>query len=87
MPASMSKLPGRFAVIGMIVGFSLMAASWYVNKHNAFHLPTVEQAEKMGGFSEPLSARLFDDSIFVFCPGSFLFFFTMDISDASNYIM
>jgi hypothetical protein len=29
-----------------------MAASWYVYKFNPFHLPTVESAEKMGGFSE-----------------------------------
>jgi len=64
-----------------------MAASWYVYKFNPFHLPTVEQAAKMGSFSEPLLSRLFDDLTFVLCPASFLFFFTMDMGDAANYIM
>jgi hypothetical protein len=83
MPVA-SRLPRRLAVIGIIVGFGFMAASWYVYKYNPFHLPTVEQAEKMGSFSEPVLSRLFDDLTFVFCPGSFLFFFTMDTSDTTN---
>jgi uncharacterized membrane protein len=84
MPLTAS-LPRRLAVIGIIVGFGFMAASWYVYKYNPFHLPTEQQAEKMGNFSEPPLSSLFDDLTFVFCPGSFLFFFTMDMSDATNY--
>ena len=81
------KLPRRLAIIGIIVGFAFMAASCYVDKYNPFHLPTSEQAEKMGGFSEPLPLRLLDDMTFVFCPASFpLFFFTMDMGERANYI-
>jgi len=65
-----------------------MAASWYVNKFNPFHLPTVEQAAKMGSFSEPLPSKLFDDLTIVLCPASFpLFFLTMDLGATTNYIM
>ena len=64
-----------------------MAASWYAYKFNPFHLPTPEQARKMGSFSEPLSLSLFETSTFVFCPGSCLFFFTMDMGDDANYLM
>lgn len=41
----------------------------------------------MGTFSEPPLLRLFEDLTFVLCPGSFLFFFTMDMSDATNYVV
>jgi hypothetical protein len=82
-----SKVPRRLAVIGIIVGLVFMATSWYVYKFNPFHLPTAEQVKGMGSFSEPALSRLFDDMTFVFCPGSFLFFFTMDMSDTANYIM
>ncbi len=64
-----------------------MATSWYVYKYNPFHLPTVQQAEKMNSFAEPPLLGLFDDLTFFFCPGSFLFFFTMDMSDTTNHIM
>ena len=87
MSTTKSTLPRRLALIGIIVGFGFMAASWYVYKHDPFHLPTWEQAEKMGNFSEPLPSRLFHDATFVFCPGAFLFFFTMDMSDSANYVM
>lgn len=87
MPLIASRLPRRLAIIGIIVGFGFMATSWYVYKYNPFHLPTEQQAEKMGNFSEPPALRLFDDLTFVFCPGSFLFFFTMDMGDATNYVM
>jgi len=70
-----------------MVGFGFMAASWYVYKYDPFHLPTVQQAEKMGSFSEPTLLRLFHDLTFVSCPGSFLFFFTMDMSDTANCVM
>jgi hypothetical protein len=81
------KLPRRLAIIGIIVGFGFMAASWYVDKYNPFHLPTVEQAGKMGSFSEPVLLSLFEDMTYVFCPASFpLFFVTMDMSDNANYI-
>jgi hypothetical protein len=81
------KLPRRLAIIGIIVGFGFMTASWYVYKYNPFHFPTAEQAEKIGNFSQPRQSRVFDDLTFVFCPGSFLFFFTMDMSDTANYLM
>jgi hypothetical protein len=81
------KLPRRLAIIGIIVGFGFMTASWYVDKYNPFDLPTVEQAEKMGNFSQPMLSRVFDDLTFVFCPGAFLFFFTMDMRDTANSVM
>jgi len=87
MSTTKSTLPRRLAIAGIIVGFGFMLASWYVYKYNPFHLPTSEQAEKMGQFSEPLASRLFDDATFVFCPGALLFFFTTDMSDSANYIM
>jgi hypothetical protein len=82
-----SKLPRRLAVIGIIVGFAFMTASSYVDKYNPFHLPTVAQAERMGSFSEPALERLFDDLTFALCPGSVLFFFSMDLRDAASYFM
>jgi hypothetical protein len=64
-----------------------MAAFWYLYKFNPFHLPTSEQAEKMGNFSEPLSLRLFETLTFILCPGSLLFLFTMDMGDTANFVM
>jgi len=87
MPLTASSLPRRLAVVGIIVGIGFMANSWYVYKFNPFHLPTVEQAEKMDGFSPPPLLTLFEDLTFVFCPSSFLFFFTMDMSDTANFAM
>jgi hypothetical protein len=81
------KLPRRLAIIGIIVGFAFMAASWYAYKFDPFHLPTAEQAQKMGSFSEPMLLRLFDDLTFLLCPASLLFFFTMDLGETANCIM
>ena len=82
-----SRLPRRFAVIGLIVGFGFMAASWYVYKYDPFHLPTWQQAQAMGNFSAPPLLNLFHDLTFVFCPASVLFLFTMDWGDTVNYIV
>ena len=87
MPLIASRLPRRLAVIGIIVGFGFMATSWYVYKYDPFHLPTWQEAEKIGSFSKPPLLNLFEDLTFFFCPGSFLFFFTMDMSDTANYVM
>ncbi len=88
MPLIASRLARRLAVIGIIVGSGFMATSWYVYKYDPLPTcPTWQRRRQMGTFSEPPLLRLFEDLTFVLCPGSFLFFFTMDMSDATNYVV
>ena len=86
-PSAKSKVPRHFAIAGIIIGFSFMMTSWYINRFDPFHLPTAAEAANMGSVSEPPLLSLFEDLTFVFCPAAFLFFFTMDLGATTNYIV
>lgn len=87
MPLTTSKLPRRFAIIGIALGLVLMIMWWYVDKYNPFHLPSLEQARTMGNYSAPGSYWLFKDIMFVLCPGLFLQVFTIDAGGAVTWLM
>jgi hypothetical protein len=81
MALSKSRLPRKLAVIGIVIGFSLQGAWWYVYKYDPFHLPTLQQAQNMGNFSAPPLMTALEDLTFVLCPGSLLHVFTMDMGE------
>jgi hypothetical protein len=86
MALTTSKLPLRLAVLGILIGFGLMATWWYVDRHDPFHLPTWQQAQSMGNFSAPPLLKFLQDVTFVLCPGSLLHVFTMDSGNVMTYL-
>jgi hypothetical protein len=85
MPLTKSRLPRTLAVVGVAIGFGLMATWWYVDKYDPFHLPTWRQSQTMGNISAPASFRFLKGATFILCPGSLLHIFTMDMSDNAIY--
>jgi hypothetical protein len=81
------KLPRRFAVFGIAIGFGLMVMWWYIGEYNPFHLPTSEQARTMGNYSAPSLYWLLKDLMFVLCPGLLIQVFTIGTSDRFAWIM
>jgi hypothetical protein len=81
-----SKLPGRLAIVGILVGLSLMTMWWYIDTYNPFHLPTSEQAMAMGtNYSAPALYKFLDKVTSVLCPALWLQVFTMDMGRIVNY--
>lgn len=71
-----SKLPMRFALVGILVGFTVMALYWFDYRFNPFHLPPLP----------PLYTFL-EKVMFVLCPGLLLQFFTIGTSDRLGWAM
>jgi hypothetical protein len=65
-----SKLPQRFALVGVSLGFTLMGLYWFDYKYNPFHLPP-----------PPPIYHFLEKAMFVLCPGLLLQFFTIGTSD------
>jgi hypothetical protein len=86
MALTRSRIPQRLGMIGIITGFGLMTIWWYVDKYDLFHLPTWQQAQGMGNFSEPPLYKFLEDLTFALCPGSFLHVFTMDMGNVATYL-
>jgi hypothetical protein len=86
MAVTTSRLPLRLAVLGMVIGFGLMATWWYVDRYDPFHLPTWQQAQSMGNFAAPQLLKFLQDVTFVLCPGSLLHVFTMDSGNVMTYL-
>lgn len=82
-----SKLPQRFALGGMVLGFVLMGMYWYDYKYNPFHFPTSEAADKLSSFPSHPLYHLAEKGMFVLCPGLLLQIFSMDTSDRVALIM
>ena len=80
-----SKLPRTLGIVGLAIGFSLMAMWWYIDTYNPFHLPTVEQAQSMASYSAPPLYRFFDNLIFVLLPALWLSMFTIHAGPVVNY--
>jgi hypothetical protein len=86
MTLTTSRVPRRLAVIGIVIGFGLMAIWWYIDKYDPFHLPTWQQAQSMGNFSAPPLLKFLQDLTLALCPGSFLHVVTMDMGNAMTYL-
>jgi hypothetical protein len=71
-----SKLPPRLAILGVLVGFTIMALYWYDYKYNPFHLPP-----------PPPVYRFLEKAMFVLCPGLVLQVFTIGTSDRLGWTM
>jgi hypothetical protein len=82
-----SKLPRRFALAGIVLGFALMALYWYDYTYNPFHFPTSEAADKLTSFPTHPVYHLAEKSMFVLCPGLFLQVLTIGTSDRVALVM
>jgi hypothetical protein len=71
-----SKLPLRFAMAGVLIGFVLMGLYWYDYKYNPFHLPP-----------SPPIYHFLEKVMFVLCPGLLLQVFTIGTSDRMGWGM
>jgi hypothetical protein len=71
-----SRLPIRFAITGVLIGFVLMALYWYDYKYNPFHLPP-----------PPAIYHFLEKAMFVLCPGLLLQVFTIGTSDRLGWEM
>lgn len=80
-----SKLPRRLAIVGLVVGFLLMAMWWYIDTYNPFHLPTVEQAQSMASYSAPRLYTFFENLVFAILPVLWLQVFTIHAPVVVNY--
>ena len=80
---TLSKLPRRLAIVGIILGFGGMALWWYLITFNPFHLPTWQQAQTMGNYSAPRLYWITEDAVFVLCPASLLFFASIGVEGAA----
>jgi hypothetical protein len=60
-----SKLPRRFAVIGIAIGFALFVMWWSIITYNLFHFPAPETP---GNYSAPWLFWFLRDSMFILCP-------------------
>lgn len=69
-------LPRRFALAGIVLGFTLMRLYWYDYRFNPFHLPP----------PTPLYTFL-EKAMFVFCPGLLLQAFTIGTTDRLGWMM
>ena len=72
----MSKLPQRFALVGVLVGFGWMGLYWFDYNYNPFHLPP-----------PPPLYNLLEKLMFVLCPGLILQIFTIGTSDRLGWVM
>jgi len=81
MASTSSKIPRILAVVGVVIGFVLMAVWWYVYKYDPFHLPTT------GSFSEPMPLKVLEYLTSILCPGSLLQILTMDTGVAMACLM
>jgi len=70
------KLPTRFALAGIAIGFTFMGMYWFDYRYNPFHLPP-----------PPPLYNLLEKAMFVLCPGLFLQFFTIGTSDRLGWAM
>jgi hypothetical protein len=86
MSVTTSRIPRRLAILGIVIGFGLMSAWWYVDTYDPFHLPTWQQAQAMGSFSAPPLLKFLTDITFVLCPGALLHIYTMDTGSLMTYI-
>jgi hypothetical protein len=71
-----SKLPRRFALVGVLLGITWMGLYLYDYKYNPFHLPP----------PSPLY-KFLEGVMFVLCPGLFLQIFTIGTGDTMSWIM
>jgi hypothetical protein len=78
-------LPWKLAFVGLAMGLVLMGAWAYINSHNLFHLPTVEQAATMENFSTPRIYRFLETLTLILYPGLWLQAFTIHAGPVANY--
>lgn len=83
-----SKLPRRLAVVGVLVGFSLYAMSWYIYKFNPFHVPIFKPRTLIIFYRyPPLYHLLMKYLPIIFCPAIFpLEFMTLDRGPAPDSV-
>jgi hypothetical protein len=71
-----SKLAQRFALSGIVIGFTVMGLYWYDYRYNPFHLPP-----------PPPIYSFLEKAMFVLCPGLLLQVFTIGTSDRFAWAM
>jgi hypothetical protein len=71
-----SKLAQRFALLGILIGFTAMGLYWYDYKYNPFHLPP-----------PPPIYSFLEKAMYVLCPGLLLQVFTIGTSDRFAWAM
>jgi hypothetical protein len=72
-----SSVARRFAVVGTAIGVSGALLWWYVQIFDPFHLPPVGHVPP--DYRAPLLYWIINDSVFLLCPATLLFFFTMEM--------
>jgi hypothetical protein len=70
------KLPQKFALVGTVIGFTLMGLYWYDYKYNPFHLPP-----------PPPIYSFLEKAMYLLCPGLLLQVFTIGTSDRLGWTM
>jgi hypothetical protein len=84
-PVSSLKMAWRFALVGFLISI-LFFSFWLLDDHfNFFGLPTAEQSQTMGNYSQPVLRAVLEDLNFVLCPPYFLTSFAgMDEGESAN---
>jgi hypothetical protein len=72
-----SGLPRKFAVVGLLIGFTVVLLWWFDLSFNPFGLPTWEHAP--ANYTEPLARKVIEHVLLVLCPGSLLQVFSIGI--------
>lgn len=73
----MSRFARKFAIVGIVIGTTDALLWWYVQIFDPFHLPN--QVDVHQNYSAPLLYWIINYSVCVFCPGSFLMTFTLEM--------
>jgi hypothetical protein len=83
-----SRLPLRFALIGVTLAILVFALAECVNIFNLFHLPTVEQASHMQNYTAPwLYFFLTQGLTVIVCPAMALFWLPIPASTRDVIIL
>lgn len=80
-----SRLPRKFALLGLIVGVVAMALWWFDLTLNPFHLPSSELAPP--NYVEPIARKVIEYTLPVLCPGILLQVFTIGIGGWFGWLM
>jgi len=80
------KTPWKFAVVGVVIGFSFMAIYLIDSRYNLFRLPTEEQVRGLP-YTAPAAFWVFQDATFVLCPASTLTVIPLPVDQRGSVVV
>jgi hypothetical protein len=82
-----SKVPKRFAIMGLVIGFACMGMWLYIYKYNPFHFPLLQSPPIPGNYSPPALYDFLENLEFILVPGICLSGFAARAGEAGVYVV